>query len=56
MYLRFIGTNGSMGLKKNRVYKTEVYYRNGCICVRWALGLGCPYSTTKAFASNWEVV
>ena len=56
MCLRCIGADGSMGLKKNRIYETEVYFSNNHICVKWALGLGCPYSSTKAFALNWEIV
>lgn len=56
MYLRFIGADGSMGLRKNRVYRVEVYSRKNHICVKWGLGLGCPYSSYKTFAENWEVV
>ena len=59
MNLKFIGTDGSMGLKHGEIYDVVVETRRGSsvILVNWYyLGAhidGCPYSSPAAFAADW---
>lgn len=57
MRLKFIGTNGSLGLKHGETYKIELktgetyilaYIYNGTNIIP------CPYSSPQTFAANWE--
>ena len=52
MKLRFIGEDGSMGLKNGEAYDARIYIRGkvGRVMTR-----SCPYSSTKAFAQNWDL-
>lgn len=56
---RFIGKDGSMGLKTNEVYETRIFIKEKFLWVEWKVNLfsvkSCPYSSTKAFAQNWEL-
>lgn len=57
--LRFIGTDGSMGLKRGRIYLASVYTMRGYICVTWGENNPnkvCPYSSLKTLCENWESV
>lgn len=61
MLMKFIGRDGSMGLKKDQVYQTKVMTRNGHIVVSWVVLSGrgtrvCPYDSPQALAKNWEGV
>lgn len=62
MRLRFIGTNGSMGLANGKVYEVQVNSDENYIWVVipdfefrektfeiWK----CPYSSPDSFAANW---
>jgi hypothetical protein len=51
--LRFIGTDGSMGLERFKVYLVKVYSSRGFIWVEWSKGKKCPYTSPMALASNW---
>ena len=53
--LRFIGEDGSMGLRYRKIYKIGIECRLECICVYWDGGF-CPYSSPQTFAANWEAV
>lgn len=59
MNLKFIGTDGSMGLKHGEVYDVRVGAHRGdaVIIVQWgfvgANPIYCPYSSPAAFAANW---
>lgn len=57
MLLRFIGADGSMGLKKGQVYIVKISTTLEHIIVKWT-GVGscgsCPYSSPQTFAANWE--
>lgn len=53
--LRFIGADGSMGLKHGRIYPVKVYSTLGKIVVDWNNGR-CPYSSPSSFATNWAKV
>ena len=59
MKLRFIGTDGSLGLKHNRVYdvslKTIKGYVVAVIKTGWVSDTMCPYETMQTFAKNWEL-
>lgn len=56
MKLRFIGEDGSMGLKNGEAYDARIYIRGKFLWVEWKVGRfmtrSCPYSSTKAFAQN----
>lgn len=55
MKLTFIGTDGSMGLRKGKTYRVEIktYKNSSLIYVDWDGGR-CPYSSPAAFAKNWK--
>lgn len=58
MNLKFIGTDGSMGLKHGEVYDVLIHclFRDSYILVKWLDGYEtrqCPYSSPAAFAANW---
>lgn len=64
--LRFIGTDGSMGLVHGAVYDVKLAVRGNWIWVGWAPRgpfptsvephRACPYETTQAFANNWATL
>ena len=59
MNLKFIGEDGSMGLKHGEVYDTSIVctFHDKYITVKWLDHDGvfrlCPYSSPAAFAANW---
>ena len=53
--LRFIGTDGSMGLRKGHVYKVKIFTRYGYIYVDWG-SRACPYSSISSFLRNWKEI
>lgn len=53
--LRFIGADGSMGLKHGHIYPVKVYGVLGKIIVDWD-NSRCPYSSPSSFAANWAKV
>ena len=53
MKLKFIGTDGSMGLKHGQVYDVYIYTKRGKIIVAWDPNHWCPYSSPQALAENW---
>ena len=56
--MRFIGEDGSMGLKKGKAYFVRIYTKLGHIVVCWdnAGNKVCPYSSIKTLCENWESV
>lgn len=59
--LRFIGTDGSMGLRTGKVYSVSIYTKLGDIVVNWSIedttgNKCCPYSSLKTLCKNWESV
>lgn len=59
MKLRFIGTDGSMGLRNGHVYKVNVRSSGKYIIVfiekNFLHRMECPYGSPQAFAKNWEL-
>ena len=60
MKLRFIGANGSMGLRYGKIYKVSLSTSNDYIIAEIKLNfcdniIVCPYSSPQAFAKNWEL-
>lgn len=53
MRLRFIGTNGSLGLVFGRVYRLEIHPWNDGI--RISAPVNCPYVSEEAFWLNWAL-
>lgn len=62
MKLKFIGKDGSMGLKHGEVYPVRILSlpSDKAILVEWPFGRfgvrRCPYSSPAAFAANWSEV
>lgn len=61
MKLKFIGKDGSCGLRHGEVYEVGIYClpSEKSIRVIWIVGdrmKTCPYSSHAAFAENWEHV
>lgn len=58
MKLKFIGEDGSMGLRTGEVYDTRIFIKGECLWVEWKVNLytvkSCPYISTQSFAQNWE--
>lgn len=60
MLLRFIGKDGSMGLRHGKNYQTSINTSldNRFICLKWIDEDGkpcvCPYSSPQTLAMNWE--
>lgn len=59
MKLKFIGEDGSMGLRTGEVYDTRIFIKGECLWVEWKVNLytvkPCPYISTQSFAQNWEL-
>ena len=59
MKLKFIGEDGSMGLRTGEVYDTRIFIKGECLWVKWKVNLytvkSCPYISTQSFAQNWEL-
>jgi hypothetical protein len=59
MKLKFIGEDGSMGLRTGEVYDTRIFIKGECLWVEWKVNLytvkSCPYISTQSFAQNWEL-
>lgn len=53
IFLRFIGRDGSMGLRKGKVYQVSIRTFNGFIWVYWG-DQACPYSSFKKLLENWK--
>lgn len=62
MRLKFIGKDGSMGLRNGVTYPVRIISLPSdiAIYVQWSIGLGktrtCPYLSPAAFAANWMIV
>lgn len=59
MKLRFIGADGSMGLRRHHVYDVDIRStKYGFIMAEWYDGglVRCPYTSPQAVAANWESV
>lgn len=55
MYLKFIGTDGSMGLEFGKIYKVKIRSIDEYIWVEWEDG-HCSYSSPQTLACNWQSV
>lgn len=50
---KFIGEDGSMGLRKGKLYNVSVYTMDNYIWVDWGMNR-CPYSSFGKLEENWE--
>lgn len=56
MLLRFIGANGSMGLKYGSVYNVNITSNHLYIIVEWedsGIKRICPYTSPATLNANW---
>ena len=56
MKLRFIGEDGSMGLKHGKIYEVDITIpKYGYIIVEWynPYLTRCPYKSLSALCANW---
>lgn len=56
---RFIGTDGSMGLRKGRIYRIKhlepLFFSDGYFWIQIGLlGGNCSYGSYKKFRENWS--
>ena len=59
MLLKFIGEDGSMGLKKDTVYRVKISANFDRIWVHVdgkTKVINCPYNSIKALLNNWEEI
>lgn len=62
MKLRFIGNDGSMGLRTGEVYDIRISIDEKHLWVEWKVSCygpfavkHCPYASVQLFAQNWEL-
>lgn len=62
MKLKFIGEDGSMGLRTSEIYDTRIFIKGEYLWVEWKVDCygpfavkHCPYTSTQSFAQNWEL-
>ncbi len=53
--LRYIGQDGSMGLKHGKIYKVKIVSDDRYIWVKWGYGwnMCCPYTSLQSLVANW---
>lgn len=59
MKAKFIGEDGSMGLRNGQIYDiriNKILYRFRRMPCIWIGKNYCPYETEEALYSNWEIV
>ncbi len=56
MYMKFIGKDGSMGLKHGKTYSVRIESRYPYIWVVWGAGKACPYDSMYGLRANWKEV
>lgn len=57
MLLKFIGKDGSMGLRQGCTYDCQISTRGNYIYVSWHTGfvtMDCPYESIRSLSENWE--
>lgn len=59
MRLKFIGADGSMGLRNGEVYQVSFKSTENYIILTIKIGMFdsvmCPYSSPQALAKNWSL-
>lgn len=55
MKFKFIGKDGSMGLKKGSIYEIKTSITHNLLWVTWNNN-SCPYKNLESFLKNWEKV
>lgn len=53
--MRFIGQDGSLGLRYGRVYDAELNVKDNLVWVEWKSGR-CPYDSITNFLANWNTI
>lgn len=53
--MKFIGQNGSLGLRYGQVYDVKIDVTENMVWVEWGNNR-CPYSSIANFLSNWSSV
>lgn len=52
---KFIGKDGSMGLKRGSIHTIKTSIHKNLLWVTWEKSF-CPYKSLEAFLKNWEMV
>ena len=55
MKARFVGSDGSMGFRKGKVYDVRLFTTDNYVWVQYR-GVTCPYSSFSKLLENWESV
>ena len=58
---RFIGTDGSCGLRKGQIYRIEIVDNSDNLKRKyryrvWVNGIGIPYDTMNGIRKNWKIL
>lgn len=53
--MRFIGQDGSLGLKYDHIYNVKIDVKDNMVWVEWGNNR-CPYSSIANFLTNWSSV
>lgn len=53
IWAKFIGEDGSMGLRKGKLSSVSIYTASNYIWVDWGANR-CPYSSLEKLKENWE--
>ena len=61
MRARFIGTDGSLGLRHGRIYNIKLFPSRAKFLIvqiktDWISDTVCPYKTLMGFYDNWEIL
>ena len=61
MLFRFVGKDGSLGLKKNFTYEVIAHIGDNDVVARiwrprFGMWITCPYSSLSLFLQNWKEV
>ena len=56
MLMKFIGKDGSMGLKHGKIYSVRIESNYPYFWVRWGFYDACPYDSRQSLEANWQKI
>jgi len=51
--MKFIGEDGSMGLRRGQIYNVQISSKGEYIWVDWGFCKMCSYESPESLAKNW---